>query len=258
MSKEYIINKALLDRNIYSRPGSKMKAIKGICIHWVANANTSAINNRNYFNNLPTANKAAISKGKKARYASSHEIIGLNGEVVMCVPSNEVAFHAGARSYKQRARQLLNNSPNRHLYGIEVCHPDWNGRFSDITYKTLINRCADLLIEFDLKPSKNTIWRHFDVTGKDCPRYYVKNNREWDILVSDITMRYNEKVNKKIEEVITMELKKWQKEMGEEALTNLVKKGIVNNPQNWNKSLGEPTPQYLFWSIIDRITKENK
>ena len=254
MSKEYVINKALLNRNTYSRPGSKMKVIKGICIHWVGNANTAAINNRNYFNNLPISNKVRINEGKSAIYASSHEIIGLKGEVIICIPSNEVAYHAGAKSYKPRARQLLNNSPNRHLYGIEVCHPDWGGRYSDITYKTLINRCADLLIEFDLKPSKDTIWRHFDVTGKDCPRYYVQNNREWDILVSDISRRYNEKINKKIEEVIVMELKKWQREMGEEALDNLVKKGIVNKPEDWGKSLAEPTPQYLFWSIIDRIT----
>lgn len=254
MKKEYEIIKAYLDPNPYSRPQSKMKGIRGICIHWVGNANSKAINNRHYFNNLK--NQTATPK----RYASSHEIIGLDGEVVICMPKNEVAFHAGAKSYKPRVKTLLNNSPNRYLYGIETCHPDWGGKFNDKTYKTLINRSADLLIEFDLKPSKDTIWRHFDVTGKDCPRYYVQNPNAWDKLVADITKRYYEKINKKTDEVIKVALAKWQEEMGKKALQSLNKKKdgkgnlIVNSPEDWKKTLGEDVPQWLFWSIVDRIT----
>lgn len=260
MSKEYEVITTLLEPNIYSRPQSKMLGVRGICIHWVANPMSKAINNRNYFNNLPSQNKKEIelavkqNRKPKLRYASSHEVIGLNGEVVICLPSNEVGFHAGAKTYKTKVKQLLNNSPNRYLYGIEVCHPDWSGKFSDVTYKTLVNRVADLLIEFDLKPSKDTLWRHFDVTGKDCPKYYMQNEWAWDKLVADITKRYNEKV----EVLFVAELKQWQKDMGNKSIDNLVKKGIVNNPEEWKKSLGEATPQYLFWSIIDRISKEDK
>lgn len=254
MKREYEIIKAYLDPNPYSRPQSKMKGIRGICIHWVGNANSKAINNRHYFNNLK--NQTATPK----RYASSHEIIGLDGEIVICMPKTEVAFHAGAKSYKPRVKQLLANSPNRYLYGIEVCHPDWGGKFNDKTYKTLVNRSADLLIEFDLKPSKDTIWRHFDVTGKDCPRYYVQNPNAWDKLVTDITKRYYEKINKKTDEVIKVALAKWQEEMGKKSLESLSKKKdgngdlIVNKPEDWKKTLGKDTPQWLFWSIVDRIT----
>lgn len=60
-------------------------------------------------------------------------------------------------------------------------------------------------------------------------------------------------------EVVDVSLKQWQKDMGEKSLKSLVEKGIVNNPDTWMKSLGEETPQYLFWGIIDRITeKEGK
>lgn len=255
MKREYEIIKAYLDPNPYSRPQSKMLGIRGIAIHWVGNANSKAINNRNYFNNLRNQGK----DGK--RYASSHEIIGLDGEVIICLPKNEVAFHVGAKSYKARAKKLLNNAPNRYLYGIETCHPDWGGKFNDKTYRTLINRSADLLIEFDLKPSKDTIWRHFDVTGKDCPSYYVKNPSSWDKLVADITNMYYEKINKKTDEVIKVVLQNWQKVQGEKALDSLNKKKdnfgnpVVNSPDEWKKKLGENIPGWLFWSIIDRITK---
>lgn len=257
MKKEYNIITALLDKNSYSRPGSKMLGIRGVCLHWVANPMSKAISNRNYFNNLPTSNKTLLTQGKPLRYASSHEIIGLDGEVVICVPKDEVAFHAGGKSYKPRVKELLFNSPNRHLYGIEVCHPDWSGKFSDVTYKTLISRVADLLIEFNLRPSKDTIWRHYDVTGKDCPKYYVNITSEWDKLIKDITKIYNDK----LEGLLVAELLEWQKVQGEKALDNLNKKkdnngnAIVNSPDDWKKKLGDNIPGWLFWSIIDRISK---
>lgn len=257
MKQEYDVITTLLDPNIYSRPQSKLKGRRGIAIHWVANPKSRAISNRNYFNNLPSINKARIAQGKKARYASAHEVIGLDGEVVICLPDDEVGFHVGAKWYKPRVKQLLNNSPNRYLYGIEVCHPDWTGKFNDKTYHTLINRVSDLLIEFDLKPSKDTLWRHFDVTGKDCPRYYMENPSAWDKLVSDITKRYNEKV-----EVLFMtELAKWKEEMGRKSLDSLSNKKdndgelIVNSPDTWKETLDESVPQWLFWSIVDRITE---
>jgi N-acetylmuramoyl-L-alanine amidase len=242
MMKEYKIIEAYLDYNSFSRSGKKMKGIKGIVIHWVANPKSTAMANRNYFNNL---------KNQTKTYASSHEIIGLDGEVVICIPSNEVAYHVGANKYTTRIEQMKIGNPNYYFYGIECCHPDWGGKFNDKTYNTLINRVADLLIEFDLKPSKDTIWRHYDVTLKDCPHYYVKNPKEWDKLIVDVTQKYNEK----IEVLFMKELKEWQKEMGTKAITSLANKKIVNNPEEWLKSLGENTPQWLFWSIVDRITK---
>lgn len=251
MKKGYKITTAMLEPNRYSRPGVKMKGIRGIVIHWVGNPNSTAIATRNYFNNL----KNQPISG--SRYASSHEVIGLDGEVVVCLPKDEVAYHVGAKSYKPRVKALLNNSPNRYLYGIETCHPIWSGKFNDKTYETLVDRVSDLLIEFDLAPSKDTLWRHFDVTGKDCPRYYVQNLKEWDKLVNDITYKYKSKV----EVLFVKELVQWQKDMGIKSLDSLNKKTdnkgnpIVNSPETWKETLGEGVPQYLFWGIIDRITK---
>jgi N-acetylmuramoyl-L-alanine amidase CwlA len=32
----------------------------------------------------------------------------------------------------------------------------------------------------------DNILRHYDVTGKDCPRYFVKNETEWETLKTDV------------------------------------------------------------------------
>lgn len=155
------IQERLLTNNPYSRPGRKIGKIKNIVIHWVGNAGTSAIANRNYFESL---------KDKKV-YASSHYIIGLEGEIIQCVPETEVAYHG--------------NSANSYSIGIENCHPDWEGKFNDKTYESLIELCADLCKRYSLDPSIALI-RHYDITKKDCPHYYVQNNQAWVNLKNDV------------------------------------------------------------------------
>ena len=144
-----------LSKNKYSRPGIKLSSVKNIVIHWVGNANSSALANRNYFESLKD----------KHIYASSQYIIGLNGEIIQCMPENEVAYHAG------------NLTINYNSIGIEICHPDWTGKFNGTTYNTLIELLVDLCRRYNLTIDK--IIRHYDVTGKLCPKYYVEHNNEF-------------------------------------------------------------------------------
>ena len=65
----------LLTVNEYSRPGTPLKKVKGVVIHYTGNPGTTATQNRSYFEGL------AESKETKA---SSHYIIGLSGEIVLC------------------------------------------------------------------------------------------------------------------------------------------------------------------------------
>lgn len=157
-----IIDK-LLTINSYSRSGEKQGKIQYIVIHWVANPGSSAIGNRNYFNSLATSHKTS---------ASSHYIIGLNGEIIRCIPEDEVAFHSGSYSM------------NRKSVGIETCHPDWEGKFAESTYNSLVELCADICRRYGL--TINDIIRHYDVTGKECPRYYVRNESEWIKFKNDV------------------------------------------------------------------------
>lgn len=147
----------LLTPNKYSRPQEKQPKIEYIIVHYVGNPNTSALANRNYFENLRITKKLQ---------ASAHYIIGLNGEIIQCIPDNEVAFHSG------------NYTMNRRSIGIENCHPDWSGKFNDTTYESLVDLCVYLCKKHLISADK--IIRHYDVTKKECPKYFVQHQAEWE------------------------------------------------------------------------------
>lgn len=161
------IQEKYLTINPYSRCGEKLESVKKLVIHWVGNAGSSAIGNRNYFESLKD----------KGVYASSQFIIGLDGEIIACMPEDEIAWHAG------------NLSMNYNSIGIEVCHPDWTGKYSDITYNSLIELLKYLCDKYNL--TSNDIIRHYDVTGKICPKYYVENPNEFEKIKSDVDSNYS-------------------------------------------------------------------
>ncbi|WP_162921805.1 SH3 domain-containing protein [Listeria costaricensis] len=75
-----------------------------------------------------------------------------------------------------------------HLFCIiENAHPDWNGKFYDADYNVCVELATQLLKKYGL--SHNDLWRHSDIVGaayKDCPRYYTKNQSEWNKLKEDV------------------------------------------------------------------------
>ncbi len=154
----------LLTPNPYSRPELPLEEIKGIVVHYVGNPCSTALENRNYFESLKN------QKGSGATSVSSHFVIGLEGEVVQCVPLNEVAY--------------ASNHRNSDTISIECCHPDETGKFYDSTYQTLVNLSAYLCHEFELE-AKDVI-RHYDVTGKECPRYFVDHKSDWEQFHKDV------------------------------------------------------------------------
>lgn len=157
------VTKDLLDINEWSRPGEALKKVNGIVLHYVGNPNTTAQANRNYFNSL--------ASGELETYASSHFIVGLEGEVLQCVPLSEIAYASNGR--------------NADTVSIEVCHPDETGEYSPVTRARVVELTAWLCREFRLDAEKDVI-RHYDVTGKRCPVYYVDHPEAWEALRSDI------------------------------------------------------------------------
>ena len=55
------IDVELLTVNPYSRPGIALKAVKGIVVHYTANPGSSAMANRNYFENLKESQDRKVS-----------------------------------------------------------------------------------------------------------------------------------------------------------------------------------------------------
>ena len=157
------VERDYLPVNPYSRPGDPLEKINGVVIHYVGNPGTTAHANRNYFESL--------SSGEEGTYASSHFVVGLGGEVIQCGPLTEIAY--------------ASNSRNEDTVSIEVCHPDETGEFSHDTYDRTAELTAWLCREFRLNPETDVI-RHYDVTGKECPRYYVEHPEAWDTFRADV------------------------------------------------------------------------
>ena len=140
-----------------SRKGIELDTVSNIVIHYVGNPNTTAQQNHDYFSNPTTT-------------VNSHFIVGLDGEIIQCVPIYE--------------RSAASNHRNKDTISIEVCHPDDSGEFNDITKQSLTKLTAWLCEVCNL--DSGDIIRHHDITGKLCPKYYVENENEWLVLVQDI------------------------------------------------------------------------
>jgi len=140
-----------------SRRAEALAEVKDVAVHYVGNPGTSAQANRNWFDN-PSSE------------VSSHFIVGLEGEVILCVPLDE--------------KSSATNHRNLDTISVEVCHPDESGEFSPITYASLIRLLSWLCEEYGL--NEDNLIRHYDVTGKNCPRYYVENESAWLKLKDDV------------------------------------------------------------------------
>ena len=151
------IKKVLLTPSKYNRPQTKIKPT-ALAWHYVGNPNTSAMANRNYFESLKSGKKN--SKGNYI-YASSHFIIGLEGEILQLIPENEKSF--------------CTNQANSYTISIECCHPDSTGKFTEATYNSMVWLGKYLMKKHNIK---NNI-RHYDVTKKCCPKWFVDNPSEW-------------------------------------------------------------------------------
>ncbi|WP_309479204.1 N-acetylmuramoyl-L-alanine amidase [Brevibacillus agri] len=149
----------MLLTNKIARPGTRIVP-KGLVIHWTANEKkgADAIANRNYFN-------------KPTTEASAHYTVD-DRQIVRCLPENEMGYHVGAKSYKPEALKQLSSYPNNCTIGIEMC-VNADGSFAK-TYQQTVQLAADILRRYGWGVDK--LWRHYDITGKNCPAYFVDDS----------------------------------------------------------------------------------
>lgn len=152
----------LLTVNPYSRPGTGTQKIRNVVIHYTANPGTSAKQNRNYFEGLKDSRKTR---------ASSHFIVGMDGEIIQCVPTAEVAY--------------ASNDRNADTISIETCHLKSDGRYTEATYDSMVHLTAWLCEKFGL--TEDDIIRHYDITGKICPKYFVEDEDAWATFKEDVS-----------------------------------------------------------------------
>ena len=152
------VDQQIIPVNGAARRGETMRRVTDIAIHYVGNPGTSAQANRNYFAQPDTQ-------------VSAHFLIGLEGEIIQCIPLTEIAYASNIR--------------NEDTVAIEVCHPDETGAFSPAAYQQVVELTAWLCRTFDLDPDTDVI-RHYDVTEKLCPLYYVEHPDAWDAFRADV------------------------------------------------------------------------
>ena len=143
-----------------SRRGVMLEGVRNIVIHYVGNPGTTAQQNRDYY-------------ASRSSDVSSHFVIGLKGEIIQCIPLHE--------------KSSASNHRNKDTISIEVCHPDESGKFTDASYQSLVKLSAWLCETCDL--DSGDIIRHYDITGKQCPLYFVTNEDKWEQFKQEIKQK---------------------------------------------------------------------
>ena len=140
-----------------SRRGVMLEGVRNIVIHYVGNPGTTAQQNRDYY-------------ASRSSEISSHFVIGLKGEIIQCIPLHE--------------KSSASNHRNKDTISIEVCHPDESGKFTDTAYQSLVKLTAWLCEICDL--DSDDVIRHYDITGKQCPLYFVTHEDAWEQFKQEI------------------------------------------------------------------------
>ena len=153
------ITERLIPRGKYNRPAAK-SVPKRICVHYTGDCGASADRLALFF--CTNANAKT----------SSQYIVGMAGEVIRCVPDNEIAYAAAGK--------------NNGTIHIEVCYKDKAGKFEEKSISAL-NELVVYLMERYHIAAKNVV-RHYDLTGKLCPAYYIDVAR-WHELHARITAK---------------------------------------------------------------------
>lgn len=138
----------------------------GIILHYVGNPGTTARANANYFKNVKSQ-------------VSVNYIVDDN-EIIEIIPPYMKSFGTSDGEYNNRYIQ------------IEMCHPDDTGKISDMTLENTVWLCRELILKYGARD----IIRHFDVTRKKCPKWYVEHPDKWEelkkvILNTEVTVMDN-------------------------------------------------------------------
>lgn len=151
------VDQQIIDKGDTSRTGRPLEKFSNIVVHYVANPMSTAQQNRDYFQSPQSS-------------VSSHFVVGLRGEIIQCIPLDE--------------QSSASNNRNKDTISIEVCHPDTTGAFNQATYESLIKLTAWLCHIGKL--DSEAVIRHYDVTGKECPKYYVDHPDAWTQFKNDV------------------------------------------------------------------------
>ena len=156
--------------------------IEYIVIHYTANDGDTAKGNGNYFAN----NIVGVS---------SHYFVD-DDSIINSVQDDYIAWAVGGNKYKYtKGAAFFGKCTNADSISVELCDIKKNGVY-DFTEATIKNAAelVKLLMEKYNVPIEKVI-RHYDITGKICPKPFVENEKAWkefkERLVDKMEKRYN-------------------------------------------------------------------
>lgn len=149
------------------------------------------------------------------RYGSTQFIADMDG-VVECIPGDEVAWAVGDRpltwdkvfrGQKPLAKKLCSNAQNYYTVSIEMCNN--NAVTGDADWEGSVENAKQYMVEFvksrglkvdirqslhpvsfeSLREGEILLLRHYDLTGKVCPKPFVDSLIDWECFVSDFCAR---------------------------------------------------------------------
>lgn len=188
MSKEIKINQILA--NTKNHGGVRdIDKIKYIVVHWTANKTDLAFSNANYFKNN-------IVKTSAHYFVDDHAIY-------QSVKDNVIAWSVGGKKYLfSKGGKMYGVINNSNSINIELCCN--NGDFLEETIDNAVFLIKKLMKKYNI-PYTN-IYRHYDVTGKVCPKPFVgdKNEKRW----ADFKTKCNECLDSDIPNCINVNSQK--------------------------------------------------
>lgn len=143
--------------------------ISFIALHYTANDGDKAASNAKYFQ-------------EPGRNASAHYFVDSNN-VYQSVSDLYVAWSVGGKKYadclKTGGGSLYNICTNSNSISIELCDDLKDGKIkaTEGTIANAIELCVNLMLKYNIPPER--VIRHFDVTGKICPAYFVEDPAAW-------------------------------------------------------------------------------
>jgi len=141
--------------------------IRFIAIHYTANDGDTDEGNGNYF-------KSKIVK------ASAHYFVD-DDSVTQSVPDEYIAWSVGGKKYSDcpstGGGTMYGVATNANTINVEICDTVKDGTVypTEKTIQNTLYLVKSLMQRYGIPASR--VIRHFDVTGKKCPAYWVDENR---------------------------------------------------------------------------------
>jgi hypothetical protein len=200
-----MIKKMHLPKNQFSNPGMPIDEFRACVFHYPISIKCSGERLFRYFKSLKDQNP---HDDIKDTYVSTQYGITPKG-IYEYIKLGDVAYSVGAPLYTEEAKRLFPDhttnkydkdhghymTPNYITVNAEMYQIDKEGTHDKETLDHGINWAVYIHMCFRTEPTPQTIQRHFDITGKICPRMFVKDQRKWNDYKHMIFDKYRKEIH---------------------------------------------------------------